>query len=243
MRELGKGEWVTRWQWLLSQTLIIVLGVLIAFGVEDYWTERQDRALELHYLKRMLAEVERDIEWVNVEVSDYITKKYQALDTIAPVVRGAEPVPEDTQAFLDNAGLGGIAGLSPTYWVTTTTFDDLKATGNFRLIRSAEFRNKVNEYYRDYEDDYRRLQARTTGYAMFIHSIYPSELRDEKSVESVEAFGVERALERIRSDEFQSLMNQEYNYLFFLRNRQKRFLTAAEDWSQELKAYIQQLEG
>ena len=233
---------MSRWQWLLWQTIIIVLGVLIAFGVEDYWSDRQNRALEVHYLKRMLAEVEQDIEWVERDLNDFITRKYEALNTVAPVVRGQQSVPEDVESFLDNVGLGGIAGLSPTYWVTTTTFDDLKATGNFRLIRSAEFRSKINKYYRDYEDDYRRVRARTTGYAMFVHSIYPSELRENKTREAIDAFGVERALERIQSEEFQSLLNQEYNFAFFLQNRQARFLSAAEEWSRELEAYIQHLE-
>ncbi len=242
MREIGEREVASRWRWLFWETLIIVVGVLIAFGVNDYWTGRQDRALELHYVKRILAEVEYDIEWVGGFWNDYVAGKYRALDAIAPVVRGKEPVPQDLETFFDNVGQGGRAGLSPPYWVTTTTFDDLKATGNLRLIRNADFRSKINKYYRDYEDDYRRLRARTTGYSMFVHSIYPSELRGDKNMKAIEAFGVERALERIQSEEFQNLLNQEFNFAYFLRNRQTRFLAAAEALSRELEAHIRQLE-
>ena len=238
----GTGNPISQRQWLFWQTLFIILGVLIALAVDDFWTGRQERALELDYVKRILAEVERDIEWVEGYVNDYVAQKNRALEAIAPVVRGQQPVPEDVGTFLDSVGLGGIAGLSPTYWVTTTTFDDLIATGNFRLIRSAEFRNRISKYYKDYEDDFRRIQARTTGYAMFVHSIYPSELRDATDDATVEAFGIERALNRIQSVEFQDLLNQEYNYAYFLRNRQINFLSVAEEWSQELKAYIRELE-
>ena len=77
---------------------------------------------------------------------------------------------------------------------------------------------------------------------MFVHSIYPSELRDGKNMKAIEAFGVERALERIQSEEFQNLLNQEFNFAYFLRNRQTRFLSAAEALSRELEAHIRQLE-
>ncbi len=41
----------SRASWLLSETLVVVLGVLIALGLNDYWTGREERALELQYLK------------------------------------------------------------------------------------------------------------------------------------------------------------------------------------------------
>ena len=40
----------SRLHWLVSETLVIVLGVLIALGLDDYWTDRQERDLELEYL-------------------------------------------------------------------------------------------------------------------------------------------------------------------------------------------------
>ena len=52
MRQNDLGKIGTRWRWLFWETLIIVIGVLIAFAVNDYWSDRQDRQLELQYLKR-----------------------------------------------------------------------------------------------------------------------------------------------------------------------------------------------
>lgn len=73
--------------------------------------------------------------------------------------------------------LGGIGGVSPSYFVTETTFDDLKATGNLRLIRDVDLRNKVNDYYRVFANNHARVLARTTDFSKYILSILPAEKR------------------------------------------------------------------
>jgi hypothetical protein len=62
-------------------------------------------------------------------------------------------------------------------FVTATTFEDLKNTGNLRLIHDTELRSKINNYYVISESNHWRIMARTTGYFMFVHAILPAELR------------------------------------------------------------------
>jgi hypothetical protein len=227
-------------RWLLSETLVVVLGVLIALGINDYWTERQERALELQYLKRIHADVSIDIEQIDFWVGEQLQRKLRALDAIAPVVRGNQPVPEDVESFLRNVALGGIGGASSTHWVADTTFEDMKSTGNLRLIRNADLRTAIARYYDDFDALYVRSRDRKTGYAMFVHSLLPAELRNDMDLTAMREFDIDRALGRVRSVDFQNLMNQEYNYAYFnLRNDS----LPAKKLAIDLSNYIQELDG
>jgi hypothetical protein len=233
----------TRWRWLFWETLIIVLGVLIAFAVNDYWSDQQDRELELEYLKRVHTDLKRDEAWVSDYNEGPMKAKFEALDAITPVVRGREPVPDDVETFLVNVTRGGIGGASPYYFVNTTTFDDLKATGNLRLILDTDIRGELSAYYNLYENNHRRTVERKTGYFMFVHTILPAELRQDLSIEAINDFGVERALEKILSHEFRDLLNQEYNFGIFLRGLYAQYAEASSALAEEVDAHIRALEN
>jgi hypothetical protein len=227
-------------RWLLSETLVVVLGVLIALGLNDYWNYREDRALELQYLKRIQADVSTDVELIEQWVGDQLQRKLRALNAIAPIVRGQEPVPEDVETFLRNVALGGIGGASSTHWVASTTFEDLKSTGNLRLIRNADLRARIASYYDDFETLFIRSRDRKTGYVAYVHSLLPAELREDMSFASMTEFGVDYAVESFRSVEFRKLLNQEYNYAFFnMRNDSLPSKQLAND----LENYIEQVEA
>ena len=243
MRQKDFHEIGTRWRWLFWETLIIVLGVLIAFAVNDYWSDQQDRELELQYLKRLHGDLKGDEAWATGYYAGAMTAKFKALDAIAPVVRGQDPVPEDVETFLVDVTRGGIGGASPNYFVNRTTFEDLKSTGNLRLIRNTEIRSKLNEYYDLYENTHRRTLARVTGYFMFVHSILPAELRQNITMEAINDFGVEDALEKILSHQFQDLLNQEYNFGFFLRRMYVNYAEASSALAAEVAAHIEELES
>ncbi len=243
MRQKDFHEIGTRWRWLFWETLIIVLGVLIAFAVNDYWSDRLDRELEIQYLKRLHADIKTDENWTTSYNQGPIITKMAALDAIAPVVRGEKPMPDDVATFFKNVTLGGIGGASPSYFVNRTTFDDLKATGNLRMIRDTGIRSKLSQYYFNYENNHARVMARVTGYFMFVHSILPAELRDDFSMEVIEEFGIEHALEKIKSHQFQDLLNQEYNFGYFMGRIYETYATVSEEMAADLQAHIEELES
>ena len=154
-----------------------------------------------------------------------------------------EPVPEDLETFLKNVALGGIGGAYPNYFVTATTFDDLKATGNLRLILDADIRSKLNQYYVNYDNQHRRMLARRTGYFMYVHSFLPAELRDRLAMDAMNEFGVQHALEKILSHEFQDLLNQEYNFAYFIQSMYGRYAEVTKNMAEEVDAHIRKLEN
>lgn len=229
----------TRFQWLLSETLVVVLGVLIALSLDDYWTDRQERILEVEYVGRIQDDVDADIAYVEETIRDLWDRKLQALDAIAPIVRGREPVPDNLEEFFRNVALGGIGGASSTRWVTSTTFDDLESTGNLRLIRDADMRRRIARYYDDFDTLYNRSRDRKSGYVKFVHTLLPAELRGEMDFDAMQEFASDRAVERFTSADFQDLMNQEYNFTFF--NQRTEFSASGRRLAKDLENYARRL--
>jgi hypothetical protein len=225
-------------RWLLSETLVVILGVLIALGLNDYWTLRQEKIFELEYLRRMQEDIGADIELIDDFGKRLLERKMKALDAIAPVVRGNTPVPEDVESFLRNVSLGALGGASPTNWTTNTTFEDLKSTGNLRLIRSADLRRKITQYYERFDEFHTRTRDRKTEYARTVWSVMPAELRENMSLAAMEDFGIERAIELFTSTKFQNLLNQEYNYAYFHLNIDS---SLAKELALDVEKYMQRM--
>ena len=237
MQLLGMLKPGSRLRWLLGETLVVVLGVLIALSLNDYWSYRQDRDLELQYLTRIHSDVNADIVYLDQTFRTRLEMKLKALDTIAPVVLGARPVPDDVETFLRNVALGGVLGASKSKWITDTTFEDLIFTGNLRLIRDTDLRWKISRYYHDQDVKFQRAGDRQTGYVRYVHSFLPAELRDEMDLASMEYRGIDRAIERVLSPEFQNLMNEEFNYAMFLQRLD--YLSTSKQLIQDLESQIQ----
>lgn len=150
-------------------------------------------------------------------------------------------MPTDSVAFLKSVSLGGVIGTTAAAWYTDTTFQDMRATGNLRLIQDAAVRAEIAEYYEMLESEALRLERRFTNYVPFVHSVMPSELREDIDSESLEKFGTDYALERLLSDEFRELLNQEYNLMLFMeRVEVEEFARSLYD---ELESYRISLES
>ena len=138
-----------------------------------------------------------------------------------------------------NVSLGGLGGASSTYWITDTTFEDMKATGSLRFIKNAEMRRTIGRYYGDYETFYARSRDRKTGYVEFIHARLPAELRDDMKFSDMEEFGAVNAIEDFLSPEFLYLLNQEYNYAYF--NQRNNIGPSAEKLAKRIEEYLTSL--
>jgi hypothetical protein len=228
-------------RWLVAETLVVVLGILIALGLDDYRTGINERRLAIEYVVRIQDDVDRDLRYLAAAWNPRLKLKRESLESIAPVIRGQSPVPADSVAFLKSVSLGGVMGTTAAAWYTDTTFQDMRATGNLRLIQDAAVRAKIAEYYEMLESEALRLERRFTNYVPFVHSVMPSELREDIDSESLEQFGTDYALERLLTDEFRELLNQEYNLMLFMeRVEVEEFARSLYD---ELESYRISLES
>jgi len=200
---------------LFAELATIVAGVLIALAVDNFNETRRERALEVQYLDALILDVRFDSISMANTFLPALAQKDSVLQIVAPAVRGG-PLGADTLAFLDALALGGRLGTkSQLVLARRTTFDELVATGNLSLLRSAALRSSLVDYHMSAELISRRMLARLPDYPMAVHAYYPAELRGDKPDEAVRAFGLRRAVEGFRSPEFEAVMNQELNYTYF----------------------------
>ena len=221
--------------------LLVVLGILIALGLDDYRSDRQDRALEIDYVRHIQCSVEVDLANIRDGWQPRLRAKRDALEAILPVVRVQIPVPDDIATFLDNVGRAGMLGATGQSWIADTTFKDLSSSGNLRLIGDRDVREAMIHYYGRTQYLFEKVRARNTDYVMYVHSAIPAELRAYKSLEVLQEFGLDYALKRLSSAEFRILANQEYNKMLFLQTLD--FENLAESLHSDLAAYRLQLEG
>ncbi len=228
-------------RWLLAETLVVVLGVLIALALNDFWTGQQEHRLAIDYIKRMQEDVEHDLWYVRERLHPRLREKRAALSQVLPIVRGQAPVPDDVLAFFRNVSRGGIMSAAAQPWYADTTFQDLRSTGNFRIIRNPALRERIALYYGRLGATFANLATRHTGYVSFVHTVIPAELREDIDQRAIEDFGIEFALGRILSSEFRALANEEFNYMLFYSGLD--FEAQAEDMRGMLQEYLRELEG
>ena len=239
-RVMSKGV-LDRLNWFFWELLIVVAGVLIAFAANDYWIERQERELEREYIARLLEDLKKDHAGAEEFFNIWSKRKLQALEFVAPVARSKAPFPEDLEHFFHEVSLAGMNGIAPAQWVTLTTWDDLRATGNFRLIRDSDIRDMLTDYHAQAANLLNRFSRRTTGYALFVTTFLPGELRDEFNWNAVEDFGVERAMKAVRSEEFNALLNKEFNYAWFSDQNGAQQVEESSRTIDALSGYLEEL--
>jgi hypothetical protein len=196
----------------LAEFAVIVVGVLAAFAVDDWATDRADRADESRYLTELLGDVRADSAVIERQIALLATVRSR-LAELAPVARAEAPVPVDTITFLRQVAGSHIYSLALG---SQTTFQELLATGSLRLIQSTEVRSAVIRYYRLKDVTELRGQARASGFGDLVRSYLPEAVRRENAIDAEELIrqmGVRRALEALRTEDFESGMNRHLNYL------------------------------
>jgi hypothetical protein len=193
---------------------MVFLGVMGAFFVDDWKSARQDGAMEVQYLQRMAEDLRGDSATMAGTWTRALEAKSGAMRVVGPYVRGQTRVVGDTLAFIHAVGLVGSGGF--TAWqFSTPTMNDLEATGNLRVIRNAELRSGIVEYYRYLDMQLARIQARLPIYPMAVHALIPSEARDDIDMAMLREWNVGRALTRLRTEAFQDTFDQEANSAMF----------------------------
>lgn len=230
------------WKRLGAELVVIIAGVLIALGVDSWAGRRHDRTLEKEYLRALSEDLRSDSATFARTFLPALAQKDSALRLIAPVVRGG-PLEGDTLAFLRAVALGGRLGTSATIQlVRPTTMDELTATGRLSLIESARLRAALVDFYFMSGIQSRRLSARTAGYPLFVHRYFPAELREGRMTAAMKSFGLARAVRAFRSDAFESLMNQEMNFLFMAVPTMERSAAAVNALLRAVEAELDRLE-
>ena len=134
-----------RYGTLFLELVVVVLGILLALGFDQWRQEREEAVLETEYLLALQADLKEDLRVFDERIFPEIEMRLKVsahLRSFTP-----ENVPETLQeqrAFVDSISM---AGYMNTFNPRRIAMDDMLATGNLRLISNKQLRFTLLEYY------------------------------------------------------------------------------------------------
>lgn len=134
------------WAYALGELAIVVVGVLIALGVDSWNDERLDRRLERRYMAGLV----RDLEEDTVELGRALALSEQFAEngrSVLGVAAGQNPEPTPAE-FLRSIEFAGFLYF-PIH--TRPTYDELVSTGNLGLLRDESLKRDLAAYYAEIE--------------------------------------------------------------------------------------------
>lgn len=163
------------WRWVLGETLIVVVGVLIALAVDNWRESRREDRTESQYLSSIVEDLDSDLVQLDRAGAQAETHA-AAARTVFGVLNGrARSLPGDSLAYaVEYAGFLYFPAYFPY------TFNELVSTGNLRIIGDPELRRAIAAYYnlieseRQWWDRYRGVQE---GYRRVMQGILGPDIR------------------------------------------------------------------
>ena len=144
------------WFAVFVELFVVVVGLLLAFQIDRWWEQRGERLQEVEYVARLIIDVESDIPVIQLAIELAKLRKGMA-DVLMRVAETPTAATEHPIHFIAAVQQAAFT-YSPN--LTNHTFDDMRSTGNLRLLREAEIKKALFSYY-DYDQDqkqYRPLQ-------------------------------------------------------------------------------------
>ena len=131
------------WFTVSIEVLVVMLGLLLAFQL-DRWREgiaegRQERT----YINRLIVDVESDIPDIEYAIA-LQTLRLELVDLLMKVVLDPAAASKEPIVFL---GAVNQAAYTYTPVLTSHTFENLRSTGDLRLILDETVKNVMFDYY------------------------------------------------------------------------------------------------
>lgn len=130
------------WRLLLGEFIVIVVGVLMALWVDELREARYNAALEIEYAESFVTDLEADLAQFD-ETEAWMRRSEAAAAIVLALYDGSPP----TENLADLVMAVETAGWQHWPVIPRNTIDDLRSTGNLRLIRDRALRRAIAAYY------------------------------------------------------------------------------------------------
>jgi len=204
-------------RYAIGEILLVVIGILIALQINNWNADRMDRKKEREYLVNFLEEMKRDSVFLNVFWKKDYPEKVKGLELARQYVKYPLEI-DDTAAFFSSIGKGGKLSRAAVF-EESSTYQDIISTGNLKLIRNKDLQLHIIQYYTSISTTIVYMDNLRGEYATFTNSLIPYNPQEQYQPDRKD---YERALQKLKSDNFLSLANQELTFAFSLNRRMER---------------------
>ena len=130
------------WRLLVGELVVIVVGVLMALWVDELREARVHAELEVEYLQSLVTDLEADLAQFD-STEAWMRRQESSAASVLALYEGA-PL---TENLADLVTAVETAGWQYYPSITRNTIEDLRSTGNLRLLRDAALRRAISSYY------------------------------------------------------------------------------------------------
>jgi hypothetical protein len=132
-----------KWTHYFWEFFMLFLAVTLGFFVENQREHYVEHQREKQYIKSLLADLQVDNKTLERQIAN-IRIQLSMMDSMITILN-------DPQSIAKNGGqlyyLGRVSPRTQTLSVNNRTFEQLKNSGNFRLIRNLDISDKIMAYY------------------------------------------------------------------------------------------------
>lgn len=136
------GRFLGSWQLALGELVIVSLGVLIALWADQAMQNRQEAAAEVSYLERLRTDIQADLRALRFS-SDQARNRLANTRQVDAWLQDPTLAP-DPDSLVMNAHFAGVT-FAPT--ISKFTIEELKSTGDLRLLRNDTLKRQIADYY------------------------------------------------------------------------------------------------
>lgn len=142
------------WTALVSELVIVVVGIFIAIQADRWWEQQDDLRQEQLYIARLAEDIERDITEISHAI-DLATFRRDFSDLLIAVSKDPEVARDQPEVFL--AAVHQTA-FTYTAALNSDTFEELRSTGKLVLLQNRDLKTALFEYYR-FDEQGRQFQS------------------------------------------------------------------------------------
>ena len=129
------------WKRITAEAAAVIVSILIAFGIDAWWQERNERIALIQYLVHFENEVIENDELIDLQLS-MVSGDLVALHKVFLAL--SDP---NQQALAESFN----HDLANALWIRTPevsmdAYDELSSSGNLRFVSNARFKKIFNEY-------------------------------------------------------------------------------------------------
>lgn len=128
----------------LGEILLVVIGILIALKINNWNALKNDRRLEAVYLQNIQADLEDQLEAVDVQLN----KEFQYMKAARSLLYSFD---RNQKIVVDSILYQKTTFLTSrkTFIVTHPTYTDLISSGNIKLLRNRELKDNFLKYHQE----------------------------------------------------------------------------------------------
>ena len=235
------------WSYAVGELLIVVIGVLVALGIDQWNDDRLERVEEVEALARILANIQTDLQNFDFRLKAVDAKEESLLRVKTYLSGGA---PDDPAAFLRDiiggADFGWNQGLAQR-----STYDNLLESGKLGIIADSDIRSQISDYYGYYRDSHNRIDERETDYPGLSYQLVPRRISTNQNEGIVWEREVESGLSDKQLNEIVVLIQEssirdhvtaELNLARFIRGIELDLQGRAQSLANLLEEYLRSIQ-